>query len=467
MKSHVLFVAVLVLAGGAFAATYEVGPDRQLADPGQVPWESLSPGDTVLIYPRPEPYRSKFVLCRAGRADAPITVRGVPDAAGRLPVLAGAGATTRRTLQYWGGERSIIKIGGAQNPPDTMPAHIVIENLEIGGARTAHPFTEADGKAHKYFKNAAAIRVEKGEHLVIRNCILRDCGNGLFISSNDQQATRDVLVEGNHIYDNGNPGSGYEHNVYSEAIGLVFQFNRLGPLLARARGNNLKDRSAGLVVRYNWIEGGDKQLDLVDAEDSKLVRREPGYREAFVYGNTFLKLPTAHHSFVVHCGGDSGKPANYRNGLLHFYNNTIVSYRKGTTTLFWFSSNDERCDFRNNIAFAAAPKAKIAVVENTGRVDMTRNWFTAGWEHSADPRSTPRFNGNALTLTGRDPGFVNLAAQDFRLADDSPCRGTGTAAEIDRQYLKHQLAAPRTDEGRDLGAYSSPRAVSSSSSSPR
>ena len=467
MKSRVLSVALLVLAGGAFAATYEVGPDKQLADPGQVPWESLSPGDTVLIYPRTEPYRSKFVLCRAGRPDAPITVRGVPDAVGRLPVLTGAGATTRRTLQYWGGERSIIKIGGAKNPPDTTPAYIVIENLEIGGARTAHQFTEADGKAHKYLKNAAAIRVEKGEHLIIRNCILRDCGNGLFISSSDKQATRDVLVEGNRIFDNGNPGSGYEHNVYSEAIGLVFQFNRLGPLLARARGNNLKDRSAGLVVRYNWIEGGDKQLDLVDAEDSKLVRQDARYHEAFVYGNTLLKLPTDGHPFIVHCGGDSRQPANYRQGLLHFFNNTVVSLRKGTTVLFRFSSDAERAELRNNIFHTAAPKGKIAVVENTGRVDMTRNWFTAGWEHAADPRSTPRFNGDALVLAGGDPGFVNLAAQDFRLADDSPCRGTGTAAEIDRQYLKHQGAVPRTDEGRDLGAYSSPRAVSSSSSSPR
>ncbi|MCX6895324.1 MAG: polysaccharide-degrading enzyme [Verrucomicrobia bacterium] len=413
MKSRVLSVALLVLAGGAFAATYEVGPGKQLADPGQVPWESLSPGDTVLIYPRPEPYRSKFVLCRAGRADAPITVRGVPDAAGRLPVLAGAGATTRRSLQYWGGERSIIKIGGAKNPPDTTPAYIVIENLEIGGARTAQQFTEADGKAHKYLKNAAAIRVEKGEHLIIRNCILRDCGNGLFISSSDKQATRDVLVEGNRIFDNGNPGSGYEHNVYSEAIGLVFQFNRLGPLLARARGNNLKDRSAGLVVRYNWIEGGDKQLDLVDAEDSKLVRLDARYHEAFVYGNTLLKLPTDGHGFVVHCGGDGAIKGNYRQGLLHFFNNTVVSLRKGTTVLFRFSSDAERVELRNNIFHTAAPKGKIAVVENTGRVDMTRNWFTAGWEHAADPRSTPRFNVAALVLTGRDPGFVNLAAQDL------------------------------------------------------
>lgn len=467
MKLRILAGAALALANGVLAATYEVGPGQKLAGLNQVPWESLQPGDTVLIHARNEPYRSKFVLCRAGRADAPITVRGVPDAGGQLPVLDADGATTRPTLLFWGGERSLIKIGGAQHPPDTMPAHIVIENLEIRGAREPHQFAAADGKAHKYLRNAAAIHIEKGEHIVIRNCILHDCANGLFISSNDQTATRDVLVEGNHIFGNGNPGSGYEHNIYSEAIGVTFQFNWLGPLRERARGINLKDRSAGLVVRYNWIEGGDKQLDLVDAEDSQLVRQDARYHEASVYGNTLIMQPTSGHPFVVHCGGDGAIKGNYRQGLLHFFNNTVVSSRQGTTVLFRFSSDAERAELRNNIFHVTAPKAKIAVVANTGRVDLTRNWFTAGWEHAADPRSQPRIHDDALVLTGRDPGFVDLAAQDFRLADDSPCRGPGTAAEIDRQYVKHQLAAPRADAGRDLGAYSSPRSASSSSSSPK
>ena len=54
------------------ATTYEVGPGKPLANVGDVPWESLDAGDTVLIYYRATPYKEKFVLVprrHPGRAD--------------------------------------------------------------------------------------------------------------------------------------------------------------------------------------------------------------------------------------------------------------------------------------------------------------------------------------------------------------------------------------------------------------
>ena len=109
---------------------------------------------------------------------------------------------------------------------------------------------------------------------MIRNCILRDSGNGLFIGANDGQ-TQDILIEGNWIYDNGIEGSIYQHNTYTAAIGITYQYNHMGRLREDCGGNNLKDRSAGLVVRYNWIEDGNRQLDLVDAEDSAVLVNHP------------------------------------------------------------------------------------------------------------------------------------------------------------------------------------------------
>ena len=38
-----------------------------------------------------------------------------------------------------------------------------------------------------------------------------------------------------------------------------------GPLRSGALGNAVKDRSAGLVVRYNRIEGGARSVDMVEA----------------------------------------------------------------------------------------------------------------------------------------------------------------------------------------------------------
>lgn len=161
-----------------------------------------------------------------------------------------------------------------------MPLWIVIENLESRGAHNPNTFTGPSGVTETYTAPASAIYVEFGENITVRNCDLNNNGNGFFVFSSNTIASRN-LVEGNTIHDNGNVGS-FEPNVYVEAIGITFQYNHLGTLLPGAGGNNLKDRSAGLVVRYNWIEYSNRQLDLVHAEDSSLVRADSRYRETHV-----------------------------------------------------------------------------------------------------------------------------------------------------------------------------------------
>ena len=126
-----LFLACINLQ----AATYEVGPTKALTSIGQVPWESLQAGDTVLIYWRSTPYKEKWVICRQGTLAAPITVRGVPGPAGELPVIDGNGATTRSALNYWNETRAVIKIGGANVPADTLPKFITLENLNVAAHR--------------------------------------------------------------------------------------------------------------------------------------------------------------------------------------------------------------------------------------------------------------------------------------------------------------------------------------------
>ena len=94
----VLAAALLLYAAPAGALTFEVGLGKQYANVGDVPWESLNAGDTVLIYYRATPYKEKFVLSRVGSPSQPITVRGVLGPSGERPVLDGNGATTRSQL---------------------------------------------------------------------------------------------------------------------------------------------------------------------------------------------------------------------------------------------------------------------------------------------------------------------------------------------------------------------------------
>jgi hypothetical protein len=445
----------------AQATTYEVGPGKPYANIGDVPWESIQPGDTVLIHWRSTPYKEKWVICRQGTAAAPIIVRGVPGTGGALPVIDGNGATTRTVLNYWNENRSVIKIGGANVPADTTPRYITIENLDIRSARPPYTYTAANGTTGSYVNNASSIYIEKGENITVRNCIIHDSGNGFFVASSDALASRDILVEGNYIYDNGIEGSLFEHNNYTAAIGITFQYNRFGPLRTGCPGNNLKDRSAGLVVRYNWIEGGNRQLDLVDGEDSILIRNDPRYRETHVYSNVLIEPNGAGNRQITHYGGDSGGSASYRKGVLYFYNNTVVSTRTDRTTLFRLSTNDERCDARNNIFYVTAAGNTLSLLDTDGVLDLMRNWFKPGYIISFGSFHGT-VNDNNTSVLGNSPGFVNEAGQDYHLASGSACVNVGIALnpavlpanDVVRQYVKHQSSEARPNDGQlDLGAF--------------
>ena len=452
----------------AQASVYEVGPGKPYASIGAVPWESLLAGDTVLIHWRSTAYKEKWVLCRQGTQSAPITVRGVPGPNGELPIIDGNGATTRSVLNYWNQERSVIKIGGANNPPDTLPRHITIENLDIRSARPPYTFTAANGTTLAYSDSASSIYIEKGENIVVRNCIIHDSGNGFFVASSNALASQNILVEGNYIYDNGIENSIFQHNNYTAAIGITFQYNRFGPLRTGCLGNNLKDRSAGLVVRYNWIEGGNRQLDLVDGEDSSLIRNHASYRETFVYGNVLIEPDAAGNRQIAHYGGDSGTTSSYRKGTLYFYNNTVISTRTDRTTLLRLSTNDEMCDFRNNIVYVTAAGSTVSLVDSAGVLNLSHNWFKPGYVNTFGTL-TGTVNNDGTSVLGSSPGFINEAGQDYNLAPGSSCINAGTflhvnvlsANNVTRQYLKHQAGQDRPSDGTfDIGAYERPGATS-------
>jgi hypothetical protein len=463
--SITLFSLLAIFALGAsatvLAATYEVGPGKPLANINDVPWESLQPGDTVLIYYRSTPYKEKWVLCRQGTAAAPITVRGVAGPGGALPIIDGNGATTRRQTNFWSETRGVIKIGGANIPADTTPRYLTIENLDIRSARPPYTFVADDGTTQSYGDNASAIFIEKGENIIVRNCTLRDSANGFFVASSDALASREILVEGCYIYDNGMENSIYQHNNYTAAIGLTFQYNRFGPLRAGCTGNNLKDRSAGLVVRYNWIEGGNRQLDLVEGEDSALIRNDPRYRATHVYGNILIEPDAAGNRQITHYGGDGATVANYRKGTLYFYQNTLVSARTDRTTIFRLSTNEERCDARNNIFYVSAAGNTLSLLDASGVLDISRNWFKPGWANSFTTFNGT-VNNDGTSVQSTSPGFVNEAAQNYYLAVGSICINAGGALnsavlpahDAIRQYVKHQFSEPRpNNSARDIGAY--------------
>ena len=460
LRPLAFLVLLLAIVPRLEAATYSVGPGQPYATPSAVPWEALQPGDVVLIYWRSTPYRDKWVICRQGTAAAPIVVRGVLGPAGERPIIEGTSATTRLALDYWGEQRSVIKIGGASIPADTMPRFIVIENLDVRSARPPFTFTDDSGAAQSYVNNAAAIWIEKGEHITIRNTWVHDAGNGIFVSSADPNVSRDILIEANAIFDNGNVGSLFEHNTYTEALGITYQYNYFGPTKAGASGNNLKDRSAGLVVRYNWIEGGNRQLDLVET-DSPTIQNDPSYRRTYVYGNVLIEPDAAGNRQIAHYGGDNGTTSTYRKGALFFYNNTLVSYRADRTTLFRLSTNEERADVRNNLFYVTAAGSTLSLLDETGVLDLSHNWFKPGRVATFGTLAGV-INDDGTSVVGNAPGFLDEPGQNFGLASTSANVNAGTVLAPDplpeptvsREYVKHQASQSRPNDGvLDIGAF--------------
>jgi hypothetical protein len=458
---NVLCLILLFLPTISYSIDYNVGPGQSLTNIGDVPWNTLQAGDRVYIHWKNTPYYEKWVINVQGTAANPIEIIGVSGTNGEKPIIDGDGAVTPTYLDYWNEVRGIIKIGGSSNPVDNLPSYISIENLEIRSARPAYQFTSDNGQTETYSDNAAAIYIEKGEHITIKNCDLHDAGNGLFIGT-PSGVTQNILITGNYIYDNGIVGSIYEHNAYTSAIGIIYEFNRFGPLRTGALGNNLKDRSAGLVVRYNWIESGNRQLDLVDADGIPEVVNHPSYESTYVYGNILIEPDGAGNSQIVHYGGDNGNQADYRKGNLFFYNNTVISTRSGNTTLVRLSSQDETMEAFNNVIYVSANGTSLAMMNDDGTLNLSSNWMNTGWvdSHSAPMSGTINDQGN--NLNGTDPLFSDFAAQDFTLQIASPLIDNGMDIpaihlpnhNVAKEYVKHTDSINKLQFGDfDIGAF--------------
>jgi hypothetical protein len=479
--------ALEYLESRTLLSTYDVGPDQAYLSINAVPWESLGPGDTVNIHWRPEAYHEKVLISTSGASEQPIRVLGVPGPAGELPVIDAANATTRSADSYnWAPTQDqglVVITRDARHPWGYKPSYIDIEGLDLRNATAPNTFTDATGAARAYAVDASSVYVQLGQHVVIHSCTITGSGNGIFVASggDEEDLSRDMLIDGNSIYVNGTVGSWFQHNLYTEAIGVVFQYNHLGLPRAGSMGGNLKDRSAGTVIRYNWIEGGQHMLDLVEPQDSAAITtQDPSFRQTFVYGNIFINGPGDRGTvLMIHYGGDSGNVDNYRKGTLYFYNNTVVIQANQTgpdsrwrTILFQLETNDESADVRNNLIFCQPATAdgrptELTLMDQAGTAAFGINWVSPGWvpwntggSHTGTVTGTENF----LVDPNNDPGFVDLTSYDLHLAPDSACIGVGgplaPAAigiyDVTSQYVVDQGSEPRQDNGTTLGAFGTP-----------
>lgn len=330
--------------------THNVGPNPG-GHPGiahtdlqTVPWLSLGPGDVVNIFYREAPYLSKIGLTCQGTANEKVCIHGVMTAGGLRPHIQGDGALTPEDLQSPDGVTEpffnsqyteflgvILISHHYESGVLKKPQHIVIENLKITGGWSQTHFTNQYGDTIYYAAGGAGIYASVVEYLDVENCEITDNSNGFFSNSNNDLEARTsyyITLRRNLIYDNGEPGEPYEHNIYMQCVRPLIEGNYIGKLRPTSGGSSCKDRSSGTVVRFNTINAAARALDLVDAEDGgAIVRLDPLYPYGWVYGNFIdndWMIDNTRTSSVsmIHWSGDNSV-SSFRNGSLYIYNNTI------------------------------------------------------------------------------------------------------------------------------------------------
>ncbi len=483
---------------------FAVGPNQPYQNITDVPWEKLRGGDTVRIFYREAPYYEKIVISTNGTAEEPIRICGVPGPDGQRPILDGQQGVNRpadaQAYSDYEPMQGLAVILIWNRDYDLKVHNVTIEGLHIRNARSGFSYVRTDGREQEYETGAACIRVQAGDNIVIRDNELETCGSGIFTMSqeyNEASLTRNILIEGNYLHNNGEPGTGRSHGVYIQAIGATYQFNRFGPNNPDSHGVSLKERVAGSVIRYNWFDSGSSRvLDLVEVEDAaawyieqayldsldgaepdperleKVRQAEAAYRNTYVYGNFFRHIgSTTDAGNLIHYGYDND-PQLARRGVLYFFNNTLMmlndredSWRIRLFDVYLYDESagtpaQETVEAFNNI-FYLAPETPgqepsyLCIGRESGLIKLGTNWISDGWQtelaqSECYPYETrPRIEG-AENLRSRpaQPAPVDTATLDPLPASDalaSPQKlPEALAAHVpDLQYVPHLTARPR------------------------
>jgi hypothetical protein len=388
-RDEVLAIGVVASAPQAHAATLRVGPGETYSSLAEVA-ELVQPGDVVELM-GDNTYEGGVSFWNPGTSDQKITIRGV-RANGKRPVLTGGNNT--------------IEAGGN---------HYVFEGLELTG-----------GDSRCFYHHAHDI--------VLRDSVVHDCPKQGVLGADTDSGS--LLMEYVEVYRNGEGTQ--NHQIYmatdeSAHPGSVVRMQHCYVHDGNG-GNNVKSRAERNEIYYNWIEGAMyHEVELIgpDGQDPALAREDSD-----VVGNVLVKRAD---TFVVRFGGDGTGDTN---GRYRFVNNTVV-VQPGGSAVFRLFDGIESLSAHNNVFYAAGG----------GTVDMVRE-VEAAWTHgaplvsgssnwvSAGASNVPQSWSD--TREGSDPGFVDVAADDLRLLEESALvdAGADTTPDPSGAPFTSALAAP-------------------------
>jgi hypothetical protein len=349
----------------------------------------VSPGDVVevdgnAIYPGGIHFR------RHGRADAPITIRGVL-VKGVPPVLAG------------GDEYTIVLHGD----------HYLLETCQIT-------------------QGAEYCVVHKADDITLRDVVVHDCPKHGILGTDEESGS--LTISHSEVF-----GCGIDekkHQLYiatDETMhpGSVFRLE-FSYVHGAKGGNNVKSRSERNEIYYNWIEGAAYHgLDLIgpDGQNENIAREDSD-----VVGNVVI---TTSSWQIARFGGDG---TGGTRGRFRFVNNTFIVGPDATIALR-MQERVESVELHNNVFIKLGSK-EVQLVRHSdpmGPEPVIRG--SNNWVHNGFVDVPEHLSG---TLRGDSPKFANLNTLDLTPSIDSPLLGSATTSTVvdDEHPMPNPLNVP-------------------------
>jgi len=449
------------------AYDFEVGPGKPYTELEQVPWEYLLPGDRVFVYSRATPYKRTIVISTCGNEDAWIEIIGVRDPdTGAMPILDGDGAICAAGRHYplFDGA-GMVNIGPFAAGVDGTAYGTKVRFVHVTGfeMRNAHPtkMRTARGATSPtpWGEFAQGVYVLGGHNICIQGNNIHNCGQGIFVNStnHDRFQSHRIHICNNWIYDCSSTGSFSTHGMYLEAISMLVEYNWLGSVIDGSYGDTVKERSSGVVYRYNYIDTSANGVAFRDPSNEDSAQNgilesqavdslgELTVKSIYVYGNTFV---ARRGSTTIVAVGD-GANGELREGKLYFYSNVVAVVADGESGYVGVYYDPFRIPIfsiwnnvrspvtvvaRNNLFYTTpktpgAKQAPFGIFAWGGVADFQSNWINdfvlTGYDtnYASAIAKGAQFTGaglGGLAESTASPDFVNLPTLDLGLQATSP-----------------------------------------------
>ena len=384
------WLLVLCLSGPAGAATYAVGPGRPYTHLNQLfAAVDLQGGDVVTVDGNTEYPGGVIVPAEDGGSSGnPVVLRG----------------------QRVGGARPHIA-GGANTVEFRQSNHVVFEGFEVTGG--------------------SSRCILQGAHdVTVRDSVIHACpAHGIL---GTDQFSGSFTLEYSEIYDAGNGTSQHPLYIQSDEIawpGSVVRM-RYNYVHDGNGGNLLKCRHERAEIYYNWFEGAAyHELELIGPDEGTqqdgwsrdLVREDHD-----VVGNVIVHT-NAGFGALIRIGGDG---SGVSKGRARFVNNTILLASGGDATVFRIFQEMQAVEMYNNVIDVTAGGSARIVRAVDGELEWTdgrqirgsHNWIEAGSSFVPDASEW------SATVSGNDPGYVDLAGYELAPSAGSDLHDAGTDA---------------------------------------